>query len=127
MCIRDSFLEAGVVDDDVAHFQKIVLAAPEPSCRLRAYEAALADLLALHEDYVRQHADGTWVTIDEVEALKRDAKHALGQFGSSHQACSEAEAAALRRVAVLLATTDVALKIRSLAGRPRPDGRRRGY
>ena len=37
---------------------------------------------------------------------------------SVHQACSEAEAAALRRVAVLLATTDVALKIVGRAATP---------
>ena len=116
--LLDRFLEAGVVDGDVARFQKIVLAAPEPSRLLREYEAALAGLLALHEGYVRQHADGAWVTIGEVEALKRDAKHALENLWSFHQACSEAEAAALRRVAVLLATTGVALKIFGRAATP---------
>ena len=106
-----------MVDDDVAHFQKIVLAAPEPRRLLRGYEAALAGLLARHEGYVRQHADGAWV-VGEVEALERAAKNALESLWSFHQACSEAEAAALRRVAVLLATTDVALKIFGRAATP---------
>ena len=47
--LLDRFLEAGVVDDDVAHFQKIVLATPETRRLLREYEAALAVLLARHE------------------------------------------------------------------------------
>ena len=50
--------------------------------------------------------------------LKRDAKHALENFWPFHQAYSEAEAAALRRVAVLLATTDVALKLFGRAATP---------
>ena len=79
-----------MVDDDVAHFQKIVLATPEPSRLLRECEAALAALLARREGSVRTHADGTWVTSGEVEALKRDAKHALEKLWSFHQACSEA-------------------------------------
>ena len=51
-------------------------------------------------------------------ALKRAAKEALEILRSFHQGCSEAEVAALRRVAVLLATTDVALKIFGQAATP---------
>ena len=115
--LPERFLEAGVVDDDVAHFQKIVLAAPEPRRLLWSYEAKLAGLLARHEGYVRQHADGTRAA-SEVAALKRAAKSALEILWSFHQACSKAEVAALRRVAVLLATTDVALKIFGRAATP---------
>ena len=46
------------------------------------------------------------------------AKHALGKLWSFHQAYSEAEEAALRQVAVLLATTSVALKILGRAATP---------
>ena len=77
-----------------------------------------AVLLARHEGSVPPHADDTWVTVGEVVALKRDAKHALEKHWPSQQAYSEAEAAALRRVAVLLATTDVALKTFGRAATP---------
>ena len=49
-------------------------------------------------------------------------KHPSEQMWSFHQASSEAEAAAPRRVAALAVATDVAL---SSAERPRPDRQRR--
>ena len=50
--------------------------------------------------------------------LKCHAKHACAKLWSFHQADSEAEAAALRRVAVLLVTADAALKILGRAATP---------
>ena len=85
---------------------------PEPSRLLPVYEEARAALMALHENIVQTHAaHNTWVQPDEAPALKRVAKGALGKRWSFHQAHSLAAAAALRRVAVLLVTVDVALKI----------------
>ena len=40
--LPDRFLEAGVFDDDAAHFQTIVLSMPEPNRLLLEYEIALA-------------------------------------------------------------------------------------
>ena len=117
--LPDRFLEAGVLDDDAAHFQKIVLLLPEPSRLLLEYETALAALMARHEDSLRTHAvDASWAQVGEVVELKRLAKHALAKLWSFHEAYSEAEAACLRRVAVLLVTTDVALKIFGRAATP---------
>ena len=59
-------------DDDAAHFEKIVLAMPEPSRLLPVYEEARAALVALHENIVQKHAVyNTWVQQDEALALKR--------------------------------------------------------
>ena len=49
---------------------------------------------------------------------KRHAKHALEKLWSFHQAYAEAEEAALRRVAVVMVTMDVALKIFGRAAAP---------
>ena len=57
-----------------------------------------------------QDASGRLQAGDVVE-LKRHAKHALERLWSFHQAYSEAEEAAPRRVAVLVVTMDVAPKI----------------
>ena len=66
--------------------------------------------MALHENTAQTHAVyNTWVQQVEALALKWAAKGALGKLWS--QAHSLAAAAALRRVAVLLVTGDVALKI----------------
>ena len=101
-----------MLDDGAARFQKIVLAMPEPSRLLPVYEAARAALMARHEDIVQTHAvDSAWAQEDEVVALRRDAKDVLDKLWSFHQAHSEAAAAALRRVAVLLVTIGAALKI----------------
>jgi hypothetical protein len=76
------------------------------------YEEERAALMALHEGIVKRHAARkTWLQQGEALALKRTAKGALGTLWSFHQAHSLAAAAALRRVAVLLVTGDVALKI----------------
>ena len=56
--------------------------------------------------------------VGDVVELKRHAQHALEKLWSFHQAFSEAEEAALRRVAVLLVTTGVALKIFGRAAAP---------
>ena len=110
--LPDRFLQAGVLDDDASHFQKIVLSMPVPSRLLQEYEAALAVLMARHEDSVRTHAvDASWVQVGEVVELKRHAKTALERLWQYHQAYAEAEETAFRRIAVLLVTTDVALKI----------------
>ena len=117
--LPDRFLEAGVVDDDAAHFQKIVLSMPEPTRLLLKYETALAALMARHEDSVRTHAvDASWAQVGEVVELKRHAKNALAKLWSFHQAYSEAEEAAFRQIAELLVTTDVALKIFGRAATP---------
>jgi hypothetical protein len=50
--------------------------------------------------------------------LKREAKNALAKLWSFHLAYLEAEEAAFRQVAVLLVTTDVALKIFGRASTP---------
>ena len=69
-----------MLDDDAAHFQKIVLAMPQPSRLLPEYEAARAALMARHEATMQTHAgDNTWVREGEVVALKRDAKDTLGK------------------------------------------------
>ena len=99
---------------------------PEPSRLLPVYEEARAALMALHENSVQKHAVyNTWVQQDEALALKRAATGALGNLWPFHQAHSLAAAAALRRVAVLLVTVDVAPS-RSSADLPRPDRRRQG-
>ena len=113
------FLEAGVFDDDAAHFENIVLAMPAPSRLVPVYEAARAALAARHEDTAQTRAvDNTWAQEDEAVALKRDAKDVLEKLWSFHQAHSEAAAAPLRRVAGLLVTVDVALKIFGRAATP---------
>ena len=43
--LPDRFLQAGVLDDDASHFQKLVLSMPVPSRLLQEYEAALAVFL----------------------------------------------------------------------------------
>ena len=93
---------------------------PEPSRLLPVYEAARAALMARHEAIAPTHAvDNTCAQEDEVVALKRDAKDVLEKKRwSFHPAHSEAAAAALHRVAVLLLTTDVALKIFGRAATP---------
>ena len=92
--------------------KNIVLAMPEPSRLLPVYEEARAALMALRENIVQTHAVyNTWAQQDEALALKRAAKGALRKLWSFHEARSLAAAAALRRVAVLLVTGDVALKI----------------
>ena len=108
-------LEAGVLDDDAAHLQKLVLRAPEPRRRLLEYESARAALAS-----VRTHArDASGrLQVGEVVELKRHAKHALEKLWSFHQAYSDAEEAALRRVAVLVVTMGVALKIFGRAAAP---------
>ena len=67
-------------------------------------------MLARHEGRVRTHAlDASGrLQVGDVVELKRHAKHALDKRWPFHQAYSEAEEAALRRVAVLMVTTDVA-------------------
>ena len=106
-------------DDDAAHFQNIVLSMPEPSRLLLAYEIALAALMAWHEESIRTHAvDASWAQVGEVVVLKREAKNALAKLWSFHLAYLEAEEVAFRQVAVLLVTTDVALKIFGRASTP---------
>ena len=76
--LPDRFLEAGVFDDDAAHFQNIVLSMPEPSRLLLAYEIALTALMAWHEESIRTHAvDASWAQVGEVVVLKREAKSAF--------------------------------------------------
>ena len=76
-------------------------------------------MMALHENIVQTHAvHNTWVQQDEALALKRAAAGALGKLWSFHQARSLAAAAALRRVAVRLATLAVALKILGRSATP---------
>ena len=88
------------------------MAMPEPSRLLPVHKAARAALMARHEDIAQTHAaDNAWAQEDEAVALKLDAAGALGKRWPFHQARSLAAAAALRRVAVLLVTVDVALKI----------------
>ena len=106
-------------DDDAAHFQNIVLSMPEPSRLFRAYEIAKTALMAWHEESIRTHAvDASWAQVGEVVVLKREAKNALAKLWSFHSAYLEAEEAAFRQVAVLLVTTDVALKIFGRASTP---------
>ena len=77
--IPDRFLEAGVFDDDAAHFQNIV-SMPEPSRLLLAYEIALTALMAWHEASIRTHAvNASWAQVGEVVVLKREAKKTLWQ------------------------------------------------
>ena len=103
---------AGALDDDAAYFEKVGLAMPEPSRHLPVDEEARAAVVALRENIVQTHAaHNTWAQQDEALALKRAATGALGKLWSFHQARPLAAAAALRRVAVLRVTGDVALKI----------------
>ena len=78
--LPDRFLEAGVFDDDAAHFQNIVLSMPEPSRLLQAYEIAKTALMAWHEESIRTHAvDASWAQVGEVVVLKREAKKRFGK------------------------------------------------
>jgi hypothetical protein len=75
--------------------------------------------MAWHEESIRTHAvDASWAQVGEVVVLKREAKNALAKLWSFHSAYLEAEEAAFRQVAVLLVTTDVALKIFGRASTP---------
>ena len=92
---------------------------PEPSRLLQAYEIAKTALMAWHEESIRTHAvDASWAQVGEVVVLKREAKNALAILWSFRLAYLEAEEAAFRQVAVLLVTTDVALKIFGRASTP---------
>ena len=113
------YLAAGVLDDYSAHFQNILFSMPEPSRLLLAYDMAKTALMAWREEEKRTHAvDASWAQVGEVAELKRHAKNALAKLWSFHLAYFEAEEAAFRQVAVLLVTTDVALKIFGRASTP---------
>jgi hypothetical protein len=82
--LPDRFLEAGVFDDDAAHFQNIVLSMPEPSRLLLAYEIALAALMAWHEESIRTHAvDASWAQVGEVMVSSGSPKTLWQDFGRS--------------------------------------------
>jgi len=60
---------------------------------------------------MRLHVDGSWITEVEAAQLKTHARAAMQALWAFHKAYGQAEAEALGKVAVVLVTTDVALKL----------------
>ena len=113
-----SLKEEGVIDDDVAHFENIVLGKPEVQARLREYSAkrvALDDFRAVE---TLSHADGSWVDIDEAKALQCQAKEAMQLLWAFYEAFRVATQEALEKVALLVVSTDMALNIYAKAAVP---------
>ena len=109
--LPDRLLDAGVLDDDVSHFEKICLASDAVKDELRLCGEARALLEGRHAQIVEAHSDGSWITAAETSELKRLAKTALQTLWVFFQAYQSAVEAALQKVAVVLTTTDAALKI----------------
>ena len=92
---------------------------PGLSEHLREHDIARATVLARHAGIMdTRAADASRVREEEVVELKQLAKPALAKLWVFHQAYSAAEEAALRQVALLLVTSDVALKIFGRAATP---------
>ena len=109
--LPDRLLEAGVLDDDVAHFEQIIPAQPEVNGPLDDYTLSRVALEAGHQAVLAAHADDSWVEVGEVVDLKLLAKTALEKLWAFHQAYADGEALAFAKIALVLVTTDVALKI----------------
>ena len=109
--LPDRLLEAGVLDDDVAHMERIILAQLGVRAPLEEYELSRVALEARHQAVVDAHTADSWAETGEVVVLKLLAKTALDKLWAFHQAYADGEAAAFAKVAVVLVTTDVALKI----------------
>jgi hypothetical protein len=65
----------------------------------------------LHAQIMQEHADWSWITEVEAAQLKTHARAAMQALWAFHEAYGQAEAEALGKVAVVLVTTDVALKL----------------
>ena len=79
---------------------------------MEEYELSRVALEDRRQEVVSAHdANDSWATSGEVVMLKMLAKTALEKLWAFHQAYTDGEAAAFARVALVLVTTDVALKI----------------
>ena len=87
---------------------RIVLGKPEVQQQLSKYNVSRAQLEAHGAIAMEAHANGSWVTVSETVELKRLAKDAMQQFLACHVACRAADTGALGKVALLVATTDMA-------------------
>ena len=117
--LPDRLLDAGSLDDDVAHFEKVILSAPAVNWALDTSENCRLGLERLHEDIMQLHyADGLWITDVETAQFKTHARDAMRVLWAFHEAYDQEEAVALGKVAVALVTTDVALKLWGKAANP---------
>jgi hypothetical protein len=109
--LPDRLLAAGCLDDDSAHFEKTILGAPPVHRALDTSEQLKRGLEELHAQIMQVHADGSWITNVETALLKTQARDKMQARWAFHAAYVRAEADALGKVAVVLVTTDVALKL----------------
>jgi hypothetical protein len=117
--LPDRLLDAGALDDDVAHFDKVILSASAVHWALGTSETCRLLLERLHAEIVRLHAaDRSWITDVETAQLKTHAREAMRTLWAFHEAYEQEEAVALAKVAVVLVTTDVALKLCGKAANP---------
>ena len=109
--LPDRLQQAGVLDDDQEHFRKLVLGKAEVQSQLHTYMSYRVRLKTEHAKPMREHADGSWITTEEVATLKHLAREALQQLWMFFEVYQTAEAEAFGKVALVIVTTDVALNI----------------
>lgn len=109
--LPEELCDTGLFDDDVAHFERIILAVPAVTEALRQCETLRARLESQHAVCLAAHADGSWIAVGEVTELKSAAKDALRALWAFHEAHYGAEEAAITGICVVMVTTDVGLKL----------------
>ena len=67
--LLDRLLEVGVLDDDVAHMERIILAQPGVRATLEEYELSRVALEARHQAVVDAHTADSWAETGEVVVL----------------------------------------------------------
>ena len=78
--LLDRLQEAGVLDDDQAHFRNMVLGKAEVQAQLSNYIAGRGPLEAHHATVLEAHATMTCVTLSETAEPNLLAKDALQQL-----------------------------------------------
>jgi len=109
--LPDRSRESGALEDDNAHLERILLAAPTVKCAFRKYDSTCMVLEMLYRGIVGKHLDGSRTSVAEAETLKTYGKNALHDLWNLHAEYDRVETDTLSKVAVVLVTTDMALKL----------------